>query len=461
VAASAPRESRFGQLFRRGSLSRRMLAVSALWIITLLLMGGYALERTVGRIIVDGFDERLRSVLTALIATVELGPEGEIRLNRSLGDQRFQEPYSGLYWQISMAGQEPLRSRSLWDRALTPSTFDASKEPVAFDSDAFQGERLRIVERDIVLPDSPIMLHVQAAQSRAELDRQLARVRSTVLWSLGVLGIGLIGMAALQTGYGLWPLRRISAQIAAVRSGSVKRVSSDFPAEVSPMVAELNELLDHTEAQAEAARMHAGNLAHALKTPLAIVMNEAEGQKTPLADTVRGQLAIMRRHIDHHLARARALGRRSAVNARADVWPALEGLRRAISRIYPDVTIDLDGDRTAIFHGERQDLEEMAGNLIENAAKYGAGRVFVSVSLSGGPERFVEILVEDDGPGIAKTERGRIFGRGARLDTEKPGTGLGLSIVKDVAEIYGGGITLGSSEDLGGLAATLRLPSAA
>ncbi|MBW7935207.1 MAG: HAMP domain-containing histidine kinase, partial [Gemmatimonadaceae bacterium] len=220
------------------------------------------------------------------------------------------------------------------------------------------------MERDIVLPDSPLVLHVQAAQNRAELDRQLARVRATVLWSLGVLGIGLIGMAGLQTGYGLWPLRRISDQIAAVRSGAVQRVSSDFPSEVSPMVAELNELLDHTEAQAEAARMHAGNLAHALKTPLAIVMNEAEGQATPLADTVRGQLAIMRRHIDHHLARARALGRRSAVNARAEVWPALEGLRRAISRIYPDVTIDLDGDRVAVFHGERQDLAWLKGRRV-------------------------------------------------------------------------------------------------
>ena len=225
------------------------------------------------------------------------------------------------------------------------------------------------------------------------------------------------------------------------------------------MVVELNELLDHTEAQAEAARMHAGNLAHALKTPLAIVMYEAEGQTTPLATTVRGQLAIMRRHIDHHLARA--LGRRSAVNVRAEVWPALEGLRRAISRIYPEVTIDLDGERGAVFHGERQDLEEMAGNLIENAAKYGAGRVFVTVSTAGDTDhRVVDILVEDDGPGIAPAERDRIFGRGARLDTEKPGTGLGLAIVKDVAEIYGGEVSLGSSEDLGGLAATLRLPLA-
>ena len=449
-----------GWIFREGSLTRRMLAVAALWIISLLLIGGFVLERAVSRIIVDSFDERLASVLNALIATAEIGPDGEIRLSRALGDQRFQEPYSGLYWQISAIGQEPYRSRSLWDRALTPSPTDANAEAIAYDSARFPGEPLRIVERDVVLPDSSMLFHFQAAQSRAELNAQLTSVRSTLMWSLGVLGIGLIVLAALQATYGLWPLRRISDQIARVRSGAAKRVSTDFPTEVSPMVSELNELLEHNEAQAEAARMHAGNLAHALKTPMAIVMNEAEGVSTPFAVTVRGQTAIMRRHVDHHLARARALGRRAAVSARAPVWPSLEALQRAIERIYPDVTIDIDGDRTLEFHGERQDLEEMVGNLVDNAAKYGGGRVFVTAAVDAGDAGFIKITVEDDGAGIAPPEREIIFGRGARLDTEKPGTGLGLAIVKDVAEIYGGSIALGDSAELGGLAATLRLPRA-
>lgn len=436
-----------------------MLAVATFWIISLLLIGGFVLDRAVSRIIVDGFDERLTSVLNALIASVEFGNAGEIRLSRSIGDQRFQEPYSGLYWQISTEAQEPLRSRSLWDRALTPSPVSARKATIAYDSQRFAGEPLRVVERDILLPDSALVLHVQAAQSRAELNAQLASVRSTLMWSLGVLGFGLIGLAAAQTAYGLWPLTRISDQIARVRGGGAARVSTDFPTEVSPMVNELNELLEHVEAQAEAARMHAGNLAHALKTPIAIVMNEAEGSSTPLADTVRGQLAIMRRQIDHHLARARALGRRAAVNARAPVWPSIEALRRAVERIYPGTTIDIDGDASIEFLGERQDFEEMVGNLVENAAKYGGGRVFVTVAPES--DDMIAIRVEDDGPGIAPEEREHIFGRGVRLDTGKPGTGLGLSIVKDVAEIYGGSIALGASDDLGGLMATLRLPRAA
>lgn len=451
---------RIGWLFREGSLTRRMLAVAALWIITLLLIGGFLLERAVSRIIEDSFDERLESVLSALIASVELGEQGELRLNRTLGDERFQEPYSGLYWQISTEGQEPLRSRSLWDRALSPSPESASKAVISFDSRRFPGEPLRVVERDVLLPDNPFVLHVQAAGSRLPLDAQLDSVRSTLLLSLGVLGLGLIGLAAAQTAYGLWPLRRVSDQIARVRSGEANRVSTDFPTEVSPMVSELNELLEHTEAQAEAARMYAGNLAHALKTPMAILVNEAEHVHTPFSETVLSQLAIMRRNVDHHLARARALGRRSATNARAAVWPSLQALRRAVERLYPGTTIDIDGDESLYFLGERQDLEEMIGNLVDNAAKYGGGRVFVTAKADPHDGAYVLVTVEDNGKGIAASERERIFGRGARLDSGKPGTGLGLSIVKDVAEIYGGTATLGRSEELGGLAASLRLPRA-
>jgi signal transduction histidine kinase len=455
------RRERFGSwLFRSGSLTRRMLAVAALWIVTLLLIGGFVLERTVTRIIIDGFDGQLSNTLNSLIASVEIGSEGEIRLSRPLGDQRFYEPYSGHYWQISVAGVEPLRSRSLWDRALVESQAQASREAIAYDSAIFAGEPLRVVQRDIVLPSSPLVLHVLSAQSRTELNRQLTSVRAILLASLGVLGLGLIVLATLQAGYGLWPLRRISEQIAAIRTGAATRVSTDFPTEVSPMVGELNELLEHNEKQAEAARMHAGNLAHALKTPMAVLINEARTEPGSLAATVRAQTAIMRRHVDHHLARARAIGRRSAVNARAVIWPSLLSLQRAIARIYPSVKVDIDGNQAACFRGERQDLEEMLGNLIDNAAKYGGGCVFVGVSDDGEEAGTLTILCEDDGPGIEAEERGRIFGRGARLDTEKPGTGLGLAIVKDVAEIYGGSVELGTSTKLGGLAARLVLPRA-
>ena len=247
-------------------------------------------------------------------------------------------------------------------------------------------------------------------------------------------------------------------EVAAIRSGNQVRISDHFPDEINPLVEEINELLAHSEAQAEEARRHAGNLAHALKTPLTVITNAATANAPDLTDTVCREASTMRRQVDHHLARARAIGRRASVQARVVAWESAEAVQRAVDRLYDDVTIDLAGERTAEVRVERQDLDEMLGNLVENAAKYGGGRVFVTVEPAA--DGFVEILIEDDGPGIAQDEHDAIFARGARLDTTgKPGTGLGLAIVRDVAEIYGGTVTLDESEDLGGLLARLRLPA--
>jgi signal transduction histidine kinase len=298
----------------------------------------------------------------------------------------------------------------------------------------------------------------QVAQNRDVLDEQIGVIRSTLIQSFSVLGLGLIILAALQAIYGLWPLRRMRRAIAAIRSGQKSRIDEKLPSEIEPLTEELNALLEHNERQAEEARRHAGNLAHALKTPLTVINNAATAQSPDLADTVIRESRTMRRQVDHHLARARAIGRRSSAQARSPVWPSLESVERAVSRLYENVTIDIAGDKAAEARVERQDLDELLGNLIENAAKYGQGRVFVTVGVT--PD-CVEIEVEDDGAGIPEAERETIFDRGARLDTGKPGTGLGLAIVRDVAQIYGGSITLEESEDLGGLLARLKLPKAA
>ena len=228
-----------------------------------------------------------------------------------------------------------------------------------------------------------------------------------------------------------------------------------MPNEVTPMVDELNQLLEHNEKQAEEARRHAGNLAHALKTPLTVIMNSATAKADDLADTVIRESGVMRRQVDHHLARARAVGRRGHAHSRARVWPSLQAVERAVGRLYKHVRIDIDGDKEAAVSVERQDLDEMIGNLVENAAKYGGGSVFITVEPG---EDYVDLLIEDDGRGIPEEERQRIFDRGVRLDTGKPGTGLGLAIVRDVAEIYEGTVSLEESEDLGGLLVRLRLP---
>jgi signal transduction histidine kinase len=441
-----------------GSLTRRMIGVSALWITLLLGVGGYTLDRFLVSAITANFDSQLEYLLTnALIAAAEIGPDGEVLFSRAPADQRFLEAYSGLYFQVSGGNTEPFTSRSLWDRQLRVGSDHADNDFHYYDSDEFPDARLRVIERDVRLPNSQVRWRFQVAQDRDTLDEQISVLRRTMIRSFGILGLGLIILAALQAIYGLWPLRRVRREIAAIRSGKKSRVDERLPREIAPMVEELNQLLEHNEVQAEEARRHAGNLAHALKTPLTVITNAATAKAEDLGPTVIREATTMRRQVDHHLARARAVGRRASAQARAPVRPSLEAVERAVSRLYENVTIDLAGDRKAAVRVERQDLDEMLGNLIENAAKYGGGRVFVTVSKV---DDMVEIEVEDDGRGIPEAERISIFDRGARLDTGKPGTGLGLAIVRDVAQIYGGGVVLEESEDLGGLLARLRLPAA-
>jgi signal transduction histidine kinase len=442
-----------------GSLSKRMMLIAAGWIIVLLLLGGIALDRTLTSLITRNFDDQLGYMLTAMIGSAEIGPDGEVFFNRPLGDQRFLEPNSGLYWQITGKGHEDFPSRSLWDRSLRVRGDHFDAEPHVYDSGEFQGEPLRVMERSIILPGSKSQWWFTVAASRGTLNDQLTRIRSILFYSFVILGMGLFLMAGLQTLYGLNPLRRVRRAIQKMRTTGANRVNDPLPLEVQPMVEELNALLAHIERQAEEARTHAGNLAHALKTPLTVVMNAATAHASDLAPTVIREAAVMRRQVDHHLARARAVGRRAVGMSRATVWESAEAVLRAVTRLYERTRFDLDGNRLAAVAIERQDLDEILGNLIENAAKYGGGSVFVTVDAAKEPG-WCEVWVEDDGLGIPEEERARIFDRGARLDTGKPGTGLGLAIVRDVAEIYGGSVELGESEDLGGLLVKLRLPAA-
>jgi signal transduction histidine kinase len=446
-----------------GSLTRRIVGVAAIWILVLLSVGGFALDRVLRSAITSNFDDQLDYVLTSLIASSEIGPEGEVLLNRPPADQRFLEPYSGLYFQITAEGVNPadappalaFASRSLWDRRMQVHGEHRDFEAHVYYSDEFASEAMRVIEREARLPGSPRRWRFQVASNRQPIDDQISVLRRTMLRSFAILGVGLLVLAGLQAIYGLWPLRRVRKAIASIRSGAKSRIEDRFPLEIQPLIEELNALLAHNERQAEEARRHAGNLAHALKTPLTVVTNAATAKAPDLADTVCREATTMRRQVDHHLARARAIGRRSSAQARADVRPSLEAVERAVSRLYENVTVDVAGDKDAAVRVERQDLDEMVGNLIENAAKYGGGRVFVTVRNT--PD-CVEIDVEDDGAGIPPAMRASIFDRGARLDSGKPGTGLGLAIVRDVAEIYGGSIALEESEDLGGLLARLKLP---
>ena len=440
-----------------GSLATRIMAIAAAWITVLLFVGGFGLDRTLTTLITRQFDDQLGYMLTGMVGSAEIGPDGEVFFNRPLGDQRFLEPNSGLYWLIRAKGHEDFASRSLWDGNLEIRGGHFDSQPHVYDSAQRAKEPLRIMERSIILPGSETQWQFAVAESRQSLDTQISQTRAILAYSFIILGLGLFLMAGLQTWYGLGPLRRVRRAIKDMRTTGTNRVTEPLPLEVQPLVEELNALLAHTARQAEEARTHAGNLAHALKTPLTVVMNAATAHAPDLSDTVIREAAVMRRQVDHHLARARAVGRRAVGLSRASVWESVEAVLRAVTRLYENTRFDLDGDKNAKVAIERQDLDEILGNLIENAAKYGGGSVFVTVD-HGSEPGWCEVWVEDDGMGIPEEERTRIFDRGARLDTGKPGTGLGLAIVRDVAEIYGGTVELAESEDLGGLLVKLRLP---
>ncbi|KQM96476.1 MULTISPECIES: sensor histidine kinase [unclassified Sphingomonas] len=454
--ASRAADSR-GYVQVTGSLSRRMIVIAACWIMLLLAGGGFALDRVLTGAITRNFDDQLDYILTSLIVSAEIDTSGQVTFSRQLSDQRFLEPYSGLYWQVSGEGFDPFPSRSLWDRRLPGNPAKIGNDLRVYDAKPFPDQKLRIVERDLTLPGSNTVWRFQVAEARDLLDQQINALRKTLVRSFALLGLGLIVMAALQTWYGLLPLRAVRDAISKLRAGQAARVEGSMPAEVAPLVEELNALVEHNDRQAEEARRHAGNLAHALKTPLTVIMNASAAGQADLADTVIREARTMRRQVDHHLARARAVGRRGSAHSRAEVWTSVEAVERAVARLYPNVRIDVDGQKDLIARIERQDLDEILGNLVENAAKYGGGSVFVTVRADAG---FVELLVEDDGRGIPAADRQRIFDRGVRLDSGKPGTGLGLAIVRDVAEIYEGTASLEESEDLGGLLVRLRLPAA-
>lgn len=449
-----------------GSIIGRMTIAATVWITVLLFGGGLLLDRVLTLAVTRSFDSQFGYLVNSLIVSAEVGPDGEVLNNRELADQRFTEPNSGAYWQVTGQGHEPYRSRSLW-RATLPFDQRHNNSDVHFyDSARFvdkvvqprpdlEKQVLRIAERDVRLPGSPTRWRFQIALSREPLDAQITLVRRTMIAYFAKLGLGLIVMVGLQTTLGLLPLRRLRSAIAAIRNGKSKSLDCRTPSEVMSLVQELNVLVAHNDRQSDEARRHAGNLAHALKTPLSVLINAAAAGQHNLAATVLMEVRKMRRQVDHHVIHARVVGRRSSMQSRAQVWPSIAAVERAVARLYPAARIDTDGSTDLVAQIEQQDLEDLLGNLIENAAKYGGGNVFITVGVSTG---YVEIMVEDDGAGIPEADRVRIFDRGVRLDSGKPGTGLGLSTVRDVAEIYGGAVSLEESEDLGGLLVRLRLP---
>jgi signal transduction histidine kinase len=438
-----------------------------------LAVAGLALSAFFNHAEIERFDNGLYVIVDGLLA--ETGSEGGVIAAPISNDQRSLRAYSGAYWEIRTA--EPggpsqiARSRSLWDRALPLpprgglAALAARPGQVLFyDADGPLRQRLRIAAMQGRLPDVAPPVIFMAAEDRSAVNRAMRTFDTTIAGALVLLGVGLIAAVIVQVRVGLQPLFSLRREVAAVRVGQSERIMGRYPSELEPLAAELNALMAHTQQVVERQRTHVGNLAHALKTPLSVMLAEAgqqPGEPAPssLADVVIRQVRTMEQHVDHHLRRARAAARAQGQGERTPVAPVLEDLSRTLEKIFrgklPEIEWDCPED--LLFLGERQDLLEIAGNVMENACKWSRGRVRVAARPAG-PRQF-RISVEDDGPGIAAERHAEVLRRGARLDERTPGSGLGLAIVDELVRAYGGSLSLGRSP-LGGLRVLIVLPRA-
>lgn len=442
------------------SLRLRLVLGAALWVTVALIVSGTVLRHVFADHAAEQLDAQLEAELEQLAGALEVSSDGTVSLGQPLSNPLFRRPLSGHYWQVATEDGMPVaRSRSLWDGAIAmPPVAPPEGEARVALIPGPDRQPLRLLERLVTYPDYDQPLRLVVAQEAAALGRLVDRFTRTLVVSFAVLALGVVAAAALQVAYGLRPLARLRAALGAIRSGQADRLAGPWPREVTPLVDDLNGLLDHNARMVATARETAGNLAHALKTPLAVLGNEAadlraQGQDEAAA-LLTQQVEAMRRHVEHHLARARAQAAGEARGLRTPVAPSLERIARVLSRLH-DRPVEVAPDGAPAFRGDQQTLEEILGTLTENACQWAASRVCLSATEEGGR---LLIVIEDDGPGIPADRLDEVLRRGRRLDESRPGSGLGLSIADDLAKAAHGDLVLDRSPGLGGLRCRVFLP---
>jgi signal transduction histidine kinase len=456
---------------RSNSLSFRLVLTSALVAIVLLVSASILLASLFQAALERNFDARLRAVLDGLLANVVLGADGAPGMQGQIADPRFTLPLSGWYWQVSPPATRKvpdLASDSLLETRLVPLSGDLATRDkggvASFYITDSEGKQLRGIEQKFKLFGGSDEFSFIVAGNFDELKDEIKAFRRGLYTVLTLLGAGLLAAILLQVRVALRPVQNMQKSLSDIRAGKAERLAGEFPSELQPVADELNLLIQANTEVIDRARTQVGNLAHALKTPLSVLTNEARDNQGPFAHKVSEQTQIMRDQVSLYLDRARRAARAQTIGSVTEVQPVLAGLARTIMRIHQEkgVVITVAAGDGLKFRGEAQDLEEMAGNLVDNAAKWCNRQVNVSVaSETGSGDRarsWLVLTVEDDGPGLPAEKRADAVKRGRRLDETKPGSGLGLSIVTETAAMYGGSIRLGDST-LGGLRVDLHLPA--
>jgi signal transduction histidine kinase len=453
---------------RFNSLAFRLFASAAAWTLVVIPVTAILLVSLYRTALERNFDARLNVYMTSLVASSTTGGSSQPQEPATLGEPVFTIPFSGWYWQLKPldGSVRPLYvSDSLLDQQLDLPSQNGVPPDNSLTRRAYaagpEGQRLRVLEREIrpAGPHSTPYSYAVAGDG-AEIERDLSEFTRLLIAALALLGLGLLVATYFQVRFGLSPLSGIRKNLAAIRSGQAEKLEGELPYEIRPLQQELNALIQSNREIVDRARTHVGNLAHALKTPLSVISNEARTQQGPLAAKVVEQAEVMRTQITHHLDRARVAARSSVIGDVTDVDQVMQGLKRALDRIHEERGLDLEVEATPglKFQGEKQDFEEMVGNLLDNACKWASSQVKASARPAEGKRRFV-VVIDDDGPGLTEDQRKKAVKRGQRIDESKPGSGLGLSIVADLAHLYKGRFELEPSPE-GGLRAKLELPLA-
>lgn len=446
------------------SLKGRLIIAASIWIVLGLVAAGFALSAVFRQLVATQFQEELFVHLDELQRLAQFPAEGKSYLQRDLSDPRYEVPLSGYYWEILRDTQILARSRSLADKALSRLPHPPVDTGVHTHRTEGPTGQMVIAERVVAnLPDGPPIRFLIGTDQR-HMDAVFANFHETLTWSLSIFGISVVAAAALLIAFAMMPFQTLRDALSRVRAGEAKQVEGEFPSEVQPLVADLNTLLRSTSELIQRARAQAGNLAHGLKTPLAILTDEAyrlqESGSGEASETILSECKKMQTQIDYQVTRARAVAMRSSPGIVADVGAAAREVTAAFTRLYKDsrITVEADVAEGMKVSCDPQDLNEMLANLVDNACKFAHSEVIIHANAAKSGQS-VDIIVDDDGPGLPVEARRVVFNIGERWDTRVPGSGLGLAIVKDLAELYGGNVSLAVSGS-GGLSVVLSLPRA-
>lgn len=443
------------------TLSARLFLLTAVWAVLATALVAWFLSQEFRNSSLDNLNQRLQANLYNIMGTVAPGSTGRISGRPDLRDARFQTYGSGAYWSVSNVNDptERLASISLGQQAIPvpeERPFDEDFQRSFTVKDAFGNELLGI-EAQAFVGEGDALYSFTITGNLTEVDEQVSRFVNRLLVVLALFALGFVLVTWFLLRIGLRPLEEATQGLADIREGRAEKLEGNFPLEIQPLIDETNSLIASNKTVIERARTQVGNLAHSLKTPLAVLRNEAVRAKPQVKAVIEDQVSRMQAQIQTYLDRARISARTGTITSRTDVRPVLERLDRVMSKLNPELSIqtDIPGGESCWFAGEQQDFEEMVGNLLENACKFAKSTVVISARID---KPVLRVSVEDDGDGMSSQEAELALKRGARIDESKPGSGLGLSIVKDIAAEYAGVLTLAQSP-LGGLSAQLTLPT--